>query len=640
MLTALPHANANSQAYQDNSPFSQQINQLLNKLDNLKKKAESQEAEENKNSQTTTESHSPQQPKQPKTAAHPSGHTPSHTAPAQPQPHPTTSPATSSHAPAHTSQPSSHAPASTAHTTAAPTLSHSSPTAATPQITTTPPALHDSAHGSHSPVQQPPSHTSSTPNTTQPHPVPGSDTPAHHTASAPSPASSHQQPVNDPDEDLGGVSAVPIDPMFEAMGSLAPIIGSTPTPALPAAPSSLHPAGDEPSDPFLSPAEDPLLKGAVPSLPVYSDEEENPTPAPSSGASKALAHEASGSSLPQDRVIRAGDQIALKVPDETDLNLNLRVGTEGLINLPYVGEVKIAGLSVKHATRVLQDELSRFYVNPSVSINIIDSVQQTYVLMGQVERPGVYAFPRGQTSISLMEAIARASGTIHYGDLGKIRIKRKEGNAEKILTYNAKNMRMEEFSDEIKILPGDMVTVQLFRNEFNMLGQIRAPGVYEIPPLQNSIDLMESIAMAGGVSRFGDLGEIVVKRTIGGKERVIRYDAKDAGRNEEGTSFPIYAGDTIIVQLMRNDFVVLGQVNRPGTYSIPPLQDSVDLVEAIAMAGGATRLANLGSIRIRRLIDGKPKLFSADLKKLIASDEPETVTVMPGDQIVVGERIF
>src|SRR6476620_2809692 len=81
-------------------------------------------------------------------------------------------------------------------------------------------------------------------------------------------------------------------------------------------------------------------------------------------------------------------------------------------------------------------------------------------------------------------------------------------------------------------------------------------------------------------------------------------------------------------------FTVLGQVNRPGSYEMPEgSPGGVDLLEAIAMAGGYTRIAAPERITIRRSSD---KVVKVDGKKLARGDGTN-FRVEPGDTITVGE---
>ena len=83
-------------------------------------------------------------------------------------------------------------------------------------------------------------------------------------------------------------------------------------------------------------------------------------------------------------------------------------------------------------------------------------------------------------------------------------------------------------------------------------------------------------------------------------------------------------------------FTVLGQVNRPGSYEMPENSpEGVDLLEAIAMAGGYTRIAAPERVSIRR----REQLLKVDAKRLTRREGGRFV-VQPGDTITVGESLF
>jgi polysaccharide export outer membrane protein len=94
-----------------------------------------------------------------------------------------------------------------------------------------------------------------------------------------------------------------------------------------------------------------------------------------------------------------------------------------------------------------------------------------------------------------------------------------------------------------------------------------------------------------------------------------------------------------ILEYAKRRFTVLGQVQKPGTFEIPS-EESVDLLEAIAMAGGFTRLANTAKIIITRTIGGKKSTFVLDAKAITSDGNTSQVTVHPEDTITVGQRIL
>jgi polysaccharide export outer membrane protein len=96
-----------------------------------------------------------------------------------------------------------------------------------------------------------------------------------------------------------------------------------------------------------------------------------------------------------------------------------------------------------------------------------------------------------------------------------------------------------------------------------------------------------------------------------------------------------------LVGYARRRFTVLGQVNRPGSYEMPEgTPGGVDLLEAIAMAGGYTRIAAPDRISIRRHRDGGSDQMMKVNGKRIGKGEAASFAVLPGDTVTVGESIF
>jgi protein involved in polysaccharide export with SLBB domain len=96
----------------------------------------------------------------------------------------------------------------------------------------------------------------------------------------------------------------------------------------------------------------------------------------------------------------------------------------------------------------------------------------------------------------------------------------------------------------------------------------------------------------------------------------------------------------VIQTYAKRNFTVLGQVQRPGSYEIIGDQ-IVNLLEAIGMAGGYSRIADPGKITIRRRESGQEQVFRVNGKRADkAGLGAEDFTVKPGDVITVGESIF
>lgn len=141
-------------------------------------------------------------------------------------------------------------------------------------------------------------------------------------------------------------------------------------------------------------------------------------------------------------------------------------------------------------------------------------------------------------------------------------------------------------------------------------------------------------------ARIGKDGTVTIPLvgvvTLGGK---TVEEATAQLREAFGKDYLVNPQVTLTVaEYAKRRFTVLGQVQKPGTYDIPS-EESVTLLQAIAMAGGFTRLAVQGRVTVARTLGGK-RTFNVDVKS--AANDPGTkhFEVMPDDTIIVAERVF
>lgn len=93
-----------------------------------------------------------------------------------------------------------------------------------------------------------------------------------------------------------------------------------------------------------------------------------------------------------------------------------------------------------------------------------------------------------------------------------------------------------------------------------------------------------------------------------------------------------------VVKYAERKFTIMGQVARPGSYELQG-GERMDLLEAIGLAGGFTRIANRGRVIIQRREADGVTAIKANAKRM--ADGKETPTeVQPGDVITVSESWF
>jgi polysaccharide biosynthesis/export protein len=160
----------------------------------------------------------------------------------------------------------------------------------------------------------------------------------------------------------------------------------------------------------------------------------------------------------------------------------------------------------------------------------------------------------------------------------------------------------------------------------SILGEVARPGVYPVPGDQRLFDL---ISAAGGFTEKAGRSIAITHRDQPDKPITVPL-SRNANDNPE-SNVPILPGDTIIVR--KADLIyVVGDVGRPSGF----LMDGAHLtvLQAIAMAGGTTRTANLDGARIiHRRTDGLSET-PVELKKILRAKAPD-VTMQADDILFV-----
>jgi polysaccharide export outer membrane protein len=93
-----------------------------------------------------------------------------------------------------------------------------------------------------------------------------------------------------------------------------------------------------------------------------------------------------------------------------------------------------------------------------------------------------------------------------------------------------------------------------------------------------------------------------------------------------------------VVKFSQRKFTMMGQVARPGSYELQG-GERIDLLEAIGLAGGFTRIANRGRVLIQRRDGEAVTTIKANAKRM-ADGKEAPIEVQPGDVITVSESWF
>lgn len=170
------------------------------------------------------------------------------------------------------------------------------------------------------------------------------------------------------------------------------------------------------------------------------------------------------------------------------------------------------------------------------------------------------------------------------------------------------------------------------QNRVTVEGAVRLPGVF---PVVGSMTILQALAKAGGLTEQADSrrATLLRKDTKGQiSQQPIDIAAIRQGRLQD---FTLLQDDRIVVQdAIYNRFTVSGAVGQPGVY---PLKEGMTVMQAVATAGGMTRLANkYKALVFRRTLDGREQRYSVNVDAIYRGTSLDPM-IQQDDRIVILE---
>jgi len=243
-----------------------------------------------------------------------------------------------------------------------------------------------------------------------------------------------------------------------------------------------------------------------------------------------------GSGYAQEYLVGNGDVLKITVYDNDDLKTVVRVSGEGSIVVPLLGKIQIRNLTIPQISEKMAHLFADGYLkNPQVNVFIEEYRAQKVVILGQVNRPGLYEL-RGPTTF--LELISKAGGlTTDVGD--KVIIKRKpvkpQQRDQTVITLNLTNLiEKGDISQNILIIDGDNIYLNK-AGYFYVTGEVKKPNAYKY---REETTVIKAIAMAGGFSGKASKNKVKIYREVNNKKGIIENVKPDD---------PILENDVIVV---------------------------------------------------------------------------------------------
>ena len=307
-----------------------------------------------------------------------------------------------------------------------------------------------------------------------------------------------------------------------------------------------------------------------------------------------------------------GDILELQLIGQKNSIEKLNIKRDGSINIPEIGKLFIAGLSLEEVSSIIKNKVSNAFIGVQAFISLVNIRDIQILITGNAFSPGIYTLNGNST---LLHALSMAGGIDEKGSYRRIDLIRED----KIIgSFDLYDIFIHGKSNYLQRLrTGDSIVIRPAGTIASISGAVNRPGSYELTQNETLYDLFE---FGNGFDSTADQNSLRLERQ--NEDEII---FSNISKIEDLSKIIVIEGDRLDVKsYQRKSVSILGAINRPGEYVISKGETLASLIkkaegyrEDAYPFGGI--LNNEKTLEInKKAVD---KLYTSFIQKLITKSD-------------------
>jgi protein involved in polysaccharide export with SLBB domain len=234
-------------------------------------------------------------------------------------------------------------------------------------------------------------------------------------------------------------------------------------------------------------------------------------------------------------VVGPGDELMIRAWGQIDIDYRAVVDRNGVVSIPRVGTIAVAGLKYQDLTAAVKQSVSKNFRNFELLVTLGQLRSIQVFVVGQARRPGAYTVSSLST---LVNAVFAAGGPSTRGSMRAIQLKR--GNAV-VTEFDLYDLLLRgDKSKDAALLPGDVIYFPPAGPLAAVSGNVKNPAIYELKGPASVVSLLD---YAGGLTTTAQVRQVTIERIEDRDRRVVDQFSLDAG----GMARTVKDGDLVSV---------------------------------------------------------------------------------------------
>ena len=337
--------------------------------------------------------------------------------------------------------------------------------------------------------------------------------------------------------------------------------------------------------------------------------------------------------VPPDYVLGPGDNVRVQFFGNVNGIYEFEVTRDGILNLPELGPVTVAGLPFSEFRADLRRRVQEMLIGTQVSVTMGALRTIRIFVLGDTNRPGSYVVGSLAT---ISSALYQSGGISRVGSLRDIQLKRAGAIVARLDLYDL--LLNGDTSDDRRLQPGDVIFVPPVGPQVSVSGAVKRPAVYEA---NSQVTVADLIRLAGGLAADAFPRGSRIERIDADSGRTVL--SLDTGAASAATSV-MRDGDVLVVPRILPEFEgtvqLVGHVHRPGPYEWSDGMRLTDLIgSSLALKPGAD--ADYVLVRREDRRDRRVSVVSASLTDALSvPGSGQNIRLMPRDTVYVFDLAY
>ena len=247
-----------------------------------------------------------------------------------------------------------------------------------------------------------------------------------------------------------------------------------------------------------------------------------------------------------DYVVAPGDELVIRAWGSIDVDFRTTVDRNGLVNLPKVGSITVAGIKASALEAHVRAQIARLYTNFNLNVTLGQLRGVKVFVVGPAVRPGVYTLASQAT---LLSAVVAAGGPSANGSMRRISLRRDGRVASELDVYDF--LVQGDKSRDLQLAAGDVVVFHPAGARVALSGSIDGAAIYELKQPQETVQ--DLLGYAGGTSVLANRNRVNLERIDPEQARAKRF-VEEFRLDAQGLAKPLRDGDVLTLLAISPEF--------------------------------------------------------------------------------------